>query len=144
MSLPFSEWNVSLKKLTEKYPEEQFSPILRKITLSALRGVVLRSPVGNPSLWKHPAPPGYVGGHFRNNWFVDIQTINSRIRDSIDKTGAASLAEGKKVDNLTNPFVIIYLHNSLPYARRLEYGWSTQAPQGMVSITAQSISKIVR
>jgi hypothetical protein len=36
---------------------------------------------------------------------------------------------------------IIYLTNSLPYARRLEYGWSKQAPAGMVRITVANFER---
>ena len=37
----------------------------------------------------------------------------------------------------------IYLVNNLPYAVRLEYGWSKQAPAGMVRITAAEFQSIV-
>ncbi len=43
---------------------------------------------------------------------------------------------------------VIYLANSLPYIRRLEYGWSKQAPAGMVRGTVgefqQAIDKALK
>jgi hypothetical protein len=39
---------------------------------------------------------------------------------------------------------VIYLTNALPYARRLEYGWSKQAPSGMVRISAMRFAEAVR
>jgi hypothetical protein len=145
MSEPFSQWRVSLEQMTKTLPAEQVSMLIRKVTLEALRGIILRSPVGNPSLWKSKAPKGYVGGHFRNNWFIDINDIKPSERKAISKSGADSLSQMSKISNLgDNPYVVVYIHNSLPYARRLEYGWSTQAPHGMVNVTAQSISAIFR
>lgn len=35
----------------------------------------------------------------------------------------------------------IYMVNNLPYARRLEYGWSKQAPAGMVRLTVQNYTR---
>lgn len=145
MSEQYSQWRVSLEQMTKTLPAEQVSMLIRKVTLEALRGIILRSPVGNPSLWKSKAPKGYVGGHFRNNWFIDINDIKPSERKAIDKSGKDSLAEISKVSSLgNNPYVVVYIHNSLPYARRLEYGHSTQAPQGMVNVTAQSIASIFR
>jgi hypothetical protein len=36
-----------------------------------------------------------------------------------------------------------YLTNNLPYAYRLEYGWSRQAPNGMVGVTVVEFQSIV-
>ena len=35
----------------------------------------------------------------------------------------------------------IYMVNNLPYARRLEYGWSKQSPSGVVRITVQNYTR---
>jgi len=37
---------------------------------------------------------------------------------------------------------IVYLANNLPYAQRLEDGWSQQAPEGMVKLTVQRFQQI--
>lgn len=39
---------------------------------------------------------------------------------------------------------VVYITNALPYARRLEYGYSKQAPSGMVRVTAVEFASIVR
>jgi hypothetical protein len=39
---------------------------------------------------------------------------------------------------------IFYLTNNLPYGERLEYGYSKQAPSGMVRITLAEYEKILR
>ncbi|MEE4465532.1 hypothetical protein V2S84_25980, partial [Azotobacter chroococcum] len=44
--------------------------VVKKVGIDMLAKIVDRSPVGNPSLWQSPPPPGYVGGRFRGNWQV--------------------------------------------------------------------------
>lgn len=47
--------------------------VLRKVALDAYRGLVDRSPVGNPDLWQNPHhAKGYTGGKFKGNWRVGI------------------------------------------------------------------------
>lgn len=111
--------------------------VVRKAALDLQGGVVLRSPVGNPDLWASKAPPGYVGGRFRANWMVGIGTKNSDTVTTEDKTGAVSLARVEPALANWEPGQAIILSNSLPYAYRLEYGWSDQAPGGMVRLTVQ-------
>lgn len=68
--------------------------------------IVKRTPVGNPSLWHPPVwPKGYHPGSLKAAW---------KIEHNGDE-------------------VIIY--NNLPYAERVENGWSKQAPAGMMKIS---------
>lgn len=142
----YSAWSTGLKKMAVDLPAEQVNIVIRKLALEGLKRVVLRSPVGNPDLWKHKPPPGsgYVGGHFRNNWFIDIKVVEPKTRVKIDASGSDSMNEMSRLGPLkSNPFQAIYIHNSLPYATRLERGHSTQAPLGIVGLTAQELSSIV-
>ena len=81
-------------------------------------------------------------GLFRSNWFgaygaIDKQTVTVTNRDS---TGALRvLVESQPVTG-----TYFYFTNSLPYAQRLEYGWSEQAPLGMVRVTARNFPRYVR
>lgn len=107
---------------------------------AALTAVVLGTPVGNPDLWQGDAPPGYAGGHARRNWHVDIDRMNLREEDGIDAAGSQTIREGQVV---FTRFDIarddaVYLHNSVPYIRRLENGWSQQAPAGFVDRAVQA------
>jgi hypothetical protein len=90
------------------------------------------NPVGNPDLWKHPAPKGYVGGRSRGNWQVGINNIPTTVFDIVDASGAASLSrmqaevqQGKRGD-------VFYIINNLPYMPALEEGHSKQASEGIV------------
>jgi hypothetical protein len=139
-ALPPAQFNARLEKIAKEYPRRYFAPIVKRTAEKALHEVVKRSPIGDPALWKSPAPAGYKPGTFINNWFVEVGGISARIRSTPDPSGSASLNEISNLESLdSNPFVKIYVHNSLPYAHRLENGWSTQAPMGMVALTVTSL-----
>lgn len=37
------------------------------------------------------------------------------------------------------PFSVAYISNALPYARRIEDGWSSKAPEGVYSVTLDAV-----
>jgi hypothetical protein len=39
-------------------------------------------------------------------------------------------------------FPVIYLQNNMPYARRIEWGWSKQAPSGVMAMTLAELEQI--
>lgn len=77
-------------------------------------------------------------GRFRASWTIGIGQLD---------TSVAPVAGNVATPEPRIPAVslgsTIYHANSLPYARRLEYGYSTQAPAGMVRLTAQEIPQII-
>lgn len=90
------------------------------------------------------SPAGYTGGRFRGNWQIGFDAAPEGETDRIDKSGAETLAAGSAVlaqfhaaNNSS-----IYFVNNVPYAVRLEFGYSKQAPRGMVRITAQEFQKL--
>lgn len=139
-------WAAELSQIGLTWPAEAGSVFYRYVALLALKGVVYRSPVGDPDLWRRPAPPGYVGGQFRGNWDVAVGLpIVSASPKHIDPSGTATVAAGSsRIATGTEgpPFHQIWVLNNLPYAVRLEEGWSTQAPGpgGIVEVTATEIS----
>lgn len=64
--------------------------------------VVDYTPKGDPSLWKWPAKKGYTPGFLKSNWVL--------------------IWNGNRMT----------ISNDAPYAIRVEYGWSSQAPDGML------------
>lgn len=87
------------------------------------------------------AGKGYVGGRFRANWQVGIGAINDDTSAAPDKSGQAALARGgAAISTWKIGSGTIYISNSLPYARPLEYGYSSQAPSGMVRLTVQDFN----
>lgn len=83
----------SIYQQSEKVQAEAAEQLLSKI--------VSYTPEGNPSLWKYPAPKGYVPGTLKKSWEISY---------------------GKEIE----------IYNNQPYAVRVEFGWSTQAPEGMM------------
>lgn len=122
----------------------------RAIALTLFTKVIMRTPVGNPSLWKDPdrAPKGYVGGRARHNWYVMVGAKPAvvKVTDAVlgkDKPAAEAHLLGQLTHfNREHP---IWLTNGLPYMHRLEYdSWSKQAPNGMVRVSLTEIGAIVR
>ncbi len=77
--------------------------------------IVARTPIGNPALWERPYwPKGYTPGSLRAAW---------------------------KIEHFEDTVVI---SNDLPYALRVEEGWSTkQAPAGMMRVSLIDFNAIV-
>lgn len=95
----------------------------RKIAFEAFSRVIARSPVDT--------------GRFRANWNVSYGTPNYQTTER-----ALGGGEAEALKALTLPVGgIVYLSNGLPYAQRLEFGWSKQAPNGMIRITAVEIGQ---
>lgn len=108
---------------TEKSTEQA----VRKIVIELLSKVVLKSPVDT--------------GRFRGNWYASINYASDAVSASVDKSGASTIGRGNAV---INGFRIgdaaIYLANNLPYAYRLETGYSKQAPNGMARLSVMEIA----
>ncbi|MDX7992887.1 hypothetical protein [Xenorhabdus littoralis] len=89
------------------------------------------------------APPGYTGGRFRGNWQVTFDDIPTEETGRIDKSGNMTKAVG---DLVIGQFKVgvkaVCFSNVVPYAYRLEMGHSTQAPNGMIAVTAQEFQKL--
>lgn len=118
--------------------------VVRKIILDVGTRIVLRSPVGDAKYWKGKPPKGYVGGRFRGNWQYGFGVIPTGELPNIDKNGSSTI--GKLASGvLASPVAgLHYLVNNLPYAKRIEEGWShRQAPQGVVGLTILEFKAIV-
>lgn len=140
----YSGFSDAIKRFAAK-ADERANLITRKIILDVGTALVLKSPVGDPKYWKRPAPPGYVGGRFRANWNYGQGSINKTTTEVIDKTGGPTIQ--RLVSAVGNRVLgeVHFYTNSLPYANRLEEGWSwRQAPNGMVQVTILEFDPIVR
>lgn len=134
---------LDLSKLTQSVIDKN-NLLVKQIIFELSTSLVLKSPVGDAKFWKSPAPVGYVGGRFRANWQYGLDAPNPATTEDIDPSGAATIAAivGKVGDEPAGH--IHYLTNSLPYALRIEDGWSyRQAPQGVVGITILEFEPMV-
>lgn len=139
MPTNYRQWSFDLRRAAKGLSEEAAKQFQDRVALRALDLVVDRSPVGNPELWKSDPPPGYVGGHFRGNWFVTVGPAGNETREGVDPDGMRTRAEGRAVIAAAPPFSQITIYNAVPYAMSLEHGHSTQAPQGVVTVTVAEI-----
>ena len=91
-------------------------------------------------------PEGYVGGRFKNNWYVGLDSQPTETNDTPDASGQGSNTRGLAVLEVFRVGQVnsIYFTNNLPYAQALENGHSNQAPGGMVGLTALDAAQYFR
>jgi len=113
-------WNLAIKDISE-YPEK----VVRGTLLSMGSKIIKRSPVDT--------------GRFRGNWQF---TFAAPAMGQVSSTTAPNGELMQAVKNWQSGYEF-YMTNNLPYGERLEYGWSKQAPQGMVRVTLVEYDMII-
>jgi hypothetical protein len=127
----------------ERIAGDRMDQVVRGTLLDLSRRIVLRTPVGNPSLWQGPPPPGYTGGQARGNWQASIGSPASGTTEATDKSGTATIA-GIAGKTQQAPGNVWYLANNLKYISRLEFdSWSTQANEGMVRVSLAELQRSI-
>ena len=114
---------------------------VRAVAIELFGSVIQATPVGNPELWQSPPPPGYTGGSARSNWFLTNAAPSGEVT-------TATNYQQRQAETLRGIVSLQYtgrltLTNNLPYIERLEDGWSTQAPQGMVKLNVARVEPMV-
>ncbi len=124
-----------------------------KATEKAINGSVFdlykllidRTVVGDPPLWKSPAPSNYTPGKLKNSWRI---SFTGQVRD--EPTGkfvsAQNIADMHgmtlKVNGQGTTKAMIW--NPQPYLERIEYeSWSTQAPSGFIRLSLLEFNHLV-
>lgn len=100
--------------------------VVRKFCFDMFSDIMMASPVDT--------------GAFRGNWMLSVGSPNLTTNASaaLPNDGAALGAINAAVAASVGKDAIgktIFFTNSMPYAYRLEHGWSKQAPAGMVAVT---------
>lgn len=120
------EFDLQLKQ-SLNLAEEEIEAVIQTIGMSALRGVVLKTPVDT--------------GRARGNWIATRTSPTSQTFKKTDKSGTATIAKGEAVisayDHSKHTQIVI--QNNLPYINRLENGWSKQFANGMVAVTLNEL-----
>jgi len=129
-----------LSKWCKQTAPETTQRVVRIAVTEIANRVIQRSPVGDGSYWQSPPPPGYAGGRFRGNWFYNFGSPSVDFTTAIDPSGSATLF--KIIGGIVDRAGVHYIANNLPYAERIESGWSRQAPQGMVGLTELEFPEI--
>lgn len=125
---------LDLQKFREKTGEKA-DALVGKVVIEVAAELDRRSPVGDATYWQNPPPKGYVGGRFRGSWNLGVDTLPANI-ETIDPSGSATM--GRVIAAIPEKAAgkLYYYINATPYGRRIEDGWSRQAPQGLVELTA--------
>lgn len=128
-----------------KKSAKRMAAVERKVVIDLATLIILRNPVGNPTLWKSRAPKGYVGGRSRANWQHSAGG-NPIVYNTKRTDGAGVATVGAIMASVaaTSPGSIHWIANGLPYIKKLEEGHSTQAPNGMVKLAVAQYDGVVR
>ena len=134
---------LDLQKFAEKAGRKA-DDVVGNVVVRVAAELDRRSPVGDATYWKNPAPKGYIGGHFRANWQLGVGTRPTAEVAGVDPSGARTL--GAIIAEVPEEAAgrVYWLVNNAPYAQRIENGWSRQAPQGLVGLTVVMFQQIVR
>lgn len=122
MAGPFE---LSLRQFAQEAGENA-DAVVRNVVLEIGARLVIRSPVDT--------------GRFRSNWRY---SLNVQVVGVTTEATKVSTVNGLDALPAHAGGQVHYLQNNLPYAQRLEHGWSKQAPIGMVGLTVLEFASIV-
>lgn len=124
----------------EKKANSRIDLVIRKIVMDLFSRVIMRTPVRT--------------GRARANWTVGVNakpaaSSSDKVKDAgpVTQNGMGPSATKDKMTLMINQVRSAkeyWLVNSVPYILRLEYGYSQQAPAGMVRVSIVEIQKAVR
>jgi hypothetical protein len=103
--------------------------VIRKVALEMFTRIVIKSPVDT--------------GRARGSWSCAIGSIPSAQVNHLDKTGAATIGQISATAARVKAGEVIYLTSSLSYIRALEFGHSSQSPNGMVRLSVLEYGAVV-
>jgi len=115
-----TNFKADFTKIIEK-AKGRIDLVVRKSTMRVFESVILKTPV--------------LTGRARGNWIATTGTMSNATLEVLDKSGNSTISAARSVINESQIGGITYLVNNLPYASRLEYGYSQQAPNGMVRLS---------
>ena len=96
----------------------------KKVAGEVLQQVVTRSPVDSGA---------FRGNHRVGVGSVDTTADKSQTENTAIQRGVATIQAGGGIGK------IVYISNSLPYATKIEFGHSMQAPNGVYALSFQSV-----
>jgi hypothetical protein len=109
----------------KKNPEK----VMRQVSIKLFSAIIKASPVDT--------------GRFRMNWMASGGTPAYGVTDATDKSGATATGNATGFVLKAADWREFTLTNNLPYAQRLEYGWSQQAPAGVVRTNVSRFQQLI-
>uniref|UniRef100_UPI0013C4DC21 HK97 gp10 family phage protein n=1 Tax=Escherichia coli TaxID=562 RepID=UPI0013C4DC21 len=107
----------------KKNPEK----VMRQVSIKLFSAIIKASPVDT--------------GRFRMNWMASGGTPAAGTTDATDKSGNTATGNATSFVLKAPDWREFTLTNNLPYAQRLEYGWSQQATHGIISTNVARFQK---
>ena len=123
-----SGFTLDIKNFVEKAKKNP-ETVARQVSFKLFSAVIKGSPVDT--------------GRFRMNWQTAGAVAPSGIIDGTDKGGAAAIGDAASYIFAASDWNEFTLTNNLPYAERLEYGWSNQAPSGVVRVNVARFNSLL-
>ena len=123
-----SGFTLDIKNFVEKAKKNP-ETVARQVSFKLFSAVIKASPVDT--------------GRFRMNWQTAGAVAPGGVIDGTDKGGAAAIGDAASYIFAASDWNEFTLTNNLPYAERLEYGWSNQAPQGMVRVNVARFNTLL-
>lgn len=109
----------------KKNPEK----VMRQVSIKLFSAIIKATPVDT--------------GRARNNWFASGSNPSQETTTYGAPQGTATIQRATAVINTATDWHEFTLTNNLPYIQRLEYGWSQQAPQGMVRTNISRFQQLI-
>lgn len=103
--------------------------VMRSVSLKLFSAIIKASPVDT--------------GRFRGNWQTTGATPATGLIAGVDPTGNKAVNSAATFITNAPGWDTFTLTNNLPYAERLEYGWSKQAPVGMVRVNIARFQQLI-
>lgn len=121
-------FTLDIKNFVEKAKKNP-ETVARQVSFKLFSAVIKASPVDT--------------GRFRMNWQTAGAVAPSGVIDGADKGGAAAVGDAASYIFAASDWNEFTLTNNLPYAERLEYGWSNQSPQGFVRVNVARFNTLL-
>lgn len=119
---------LDVSKFVEKAKKNP-ETVMRQVSIKLFSAIIKASPVDT--------------GRFRMNWMASGGTPASGTTGATDKSGSTATGNATSFVLKAADWREFTLTNNLPYAQRLEYGWSQQAPQGFVRINVSRFQQLI-
>lgn len=119
---------LDVSKFVEKAKKNP-ETVMRQVSIKLFSAIIKATPVDT--------------GRARNNWFASGSTPSQETTTYGAPQGTATIQRATAVINTATDWHEFTLTNNLPYIQRLEYGWSKQAPQGMVRTNISRFQQLI-
>ncbi len=130
VALSLKDFNKAVSAAVIGFEQKDIVTFQKKISIDVLTGVTLATPVNL--------------GRARGNWILSVGSFSNTPVDINDVTGKSTISTGLGNLSKLRPFQVVFITNNVEYILVLEGGSSSQAPEGMVSMTLNSIRNVIQ